>query len=831
MAYGLKFTHTFFQLKGYSTTGEYKVEIYLEGYGGASSEFKSPRGSINMKRGGDLLEVIQATTLSVGIYNTTEGLYKEFRDAAWGDYKVILIQDPNGTPKTKFIGYNQSEVYSESGDQPPYTTMLSFTCGLSHLKHVRWDEEDQKITETGKNTNSTATVSASVLLTGASNGVRVKVDANSGDHSNHIIKVQISADDIVWVNTDWEITGAGFNLSTDDLGNGYVRLKVSTAEGSASTVDWEITPIYTGQKAIIEVLRLALNKLPSPLNIREIVNVYEDNINNAVTESMISQIFVTSEIYKELEYEDDVLTDTVSFFCNEVIEEMLRPFLVSIYQWDGLWYIIRTQEYGESTLYYREFNPNIGTENTITVDATGSFASNTRTVTGTDGTATELVLVAPASELSIEPPLNRVKVTYNQSNLEIFANNLIGNGNYDYWEIPTPSQFWQYPSGWYFTGVDYTTYQTWVFWGQFSRYFRFEPVEQATAASADLTKSIYQIKPNINIATVDSLLFSFDFMIYFNYTLLSGGTTQNSLPTFFSNDLFVKYPIKIRFGIYYLDGNPTSGYSWTTVDSVALFEQVGMSGNFGVVVNNYREVVTISTLLPTLPANDSVTFEISIYRPYTNLPAFSVSMASDYSISLETLAHRAVTLTYLPNEVAPEEELVLYQEIDEDENVEEIESIHGDGSNTSTVNSYRLANGVITDVWARRGTVETEGVLQLLLLQLRDLRGEFKRNFSAKLIGEFDVFNTIEDTTDVTTEYYIKEYDWAVETNEWSTQLMEIITSVVTPTGGSTAVTSMTLDTTENVNSVPPPPPPLESKIVQSTTTAQINQVNLNGYI
>jgi len=831
MAYGLIYTHTFHQLKGYTTDGEYLIKISKEGYVGSDSEITCTRGSINMNRGGDLLENVQATTLSIGIENTTEGEFKEFREAGWGDYKVVLIADPNGTPVTKFIGYNQSEIYTESYDQPPYTTRVEFTCGLSHLKHVRWQDEDGKISETGKDANSTATVSASLKLDGATNGVKVRVDAATGTHSTHRIRLQRSVDDIVWTDSDRTSTGAGWTIFSDDFGTDYVRLKIETAEGAASTVDWSLTPIYVGQKTIIEVLRLALNKLPSPIKIREFVNIYEDSINSTTTDSMLSQIYVASEVYKEIKEESGLTTEITSFFCHEVIEEILKPFNAHIYQWNGIWYIVRPQEYLDSTMYYREFNANVGTESTVTVDATGNFASNTRTVTGANGASNELVLQASSSEMSIEPPLNRVQVTYNQKNLDVFENDLIRNGCMLNWEIPLaafPEQ--TYPSQWDLDGVDYTAFDTKIGILNGGAWFTFEPTAQSTLGAFDNTQHISQQNYGVVTSTADSMQLSFDFNFKWTCQKKSAGTLNSNIPTFFNNDLYLKYEMVIRLGTYYLKGDPTLGYSWTTAVTRATFEQVGMPGTYGTFTANGDVFETITTTLPTLPQTAQINFEIIIYRAYSNFDAFKQTISSDYDMTFTSLGQRCFSLIYLPDGESPVEELVLTHEIDEDENIEEVDVIHGDGTNSISVNSFRISSGLITDSWSRRGAGETEEILPLLLLQLRDLRGEFKRNLSANLIGEFEVFNTIEDTTDVTTEYYINDYDWNVESNEWSVNLAELITSVVAPTNETFVGTKGLPPTTNNINQTPPSEQPPQSKVIQESTTISSEQTNINGY-
>jgi len=827
MAYGLKYTSNFYQVKNY-TTSKYKIEIYLEGYGGSSSDITLSSGSVNMNRGGDLLENVQATTLSIGIENRTEGAYKEFRTAAWGDYKIVLIQDPDGTPLTRFVGYNQSEIYTESYDQPPYTTSIEFTDGLAHLKYKRWDRVDLKVSETAVNCNAN-TVSASVKMNGAINGVFAEVRAVSGTHANHKITLQTSTDDITFVDTDQVWGGGWIKFDASQLGTDYVRLKVTTVEGGTSTVNWYLTPIYTGQKTIIEVLRLALNLLPSPLPIREIVNIYEDSINGATTDSMMNQIYVASEVYKEIKDVGDESFE-VAFFANQVIEEILKPFNAHIFQWNGYWYIIRPQEYLDSTMYYREYNANVGTENTVTVDGTGNWTTNTRSVTGRNGTATELVLQAQSSELSIIAPLNRVKVTYDQTNLEITDSDLIKNGCFKIVShLISNNANTRVPDFWNLVGYDYSSYIAMIY-ANVGGFGVFQFPLQSTAVIFDATYYMWQKVKKIRTAITDSLQFSMDFRMYWTCQKKPAGTTQ-PVSTFFSNDLSVKYEVEITLGAYYLAGDVSNGYSWTTVVSRATFEQKGFEGSFGTYAANYNKDTNFVVTLPTCPENALVDFEIKIYRPYSNFDSFKSTISTDYFITLRTLGHRCVSLVYLPSELPPPDELILFSEIDEDEDVEEITALHGDGINTISVNSYRLSSGLITDSWTRRGAAETEEILPLLLLQIRDMRGGFKRNLSASLIGEFDVYNTIQDTTDVTTEYYINDYDWAIETNEWKCNLMELKTFISPLTLSTNTNDGKIKDETSNTISTPPLEPPLEARIVETSPTLQPNQLNLNGYI
>jgi hypothetical protein len=725
LAYALKYYHNFHQIKDYGGADEYRIEIYLEGYGGASSEInKIASNSVNVSRSGDLLDNVLGTKLTFGIYNETEGQYKEFRTASYGDYMVKLIFDPSGTPEEKFIGYNQSEIYTEPYDQPPYISKMEFTCGLSHLKHVRFDD--------------------------------------SGT-------------------------------------------------------------LYTGQKTIIEVLRLALNKLPNPVKIREFVNVYENGINATTADSMMNQIYVNSNVYREYEDEDDQNTD-VGFFCHDVIDAILKPFNAHIFTADGFWYIIRAQEYQDSVMYWREFNPNVGTESAVGVDAVGSFTSNKRTVTGVNGASNEMILQAQATEMSIEPPLNRVKVSYTQDNIDFFEFNLLRNSD---WRLRTVSPVNGFISGdfWTLNGDDWTTYQAFTV-SQSAWWMQFEPVGQTTAIALDTTKYLSQSKTGITTATTDTLQLSFDFWFVGNINMNAGGNIANHPNNFLANNLYFRWHVEIKVGTYYLAGDFTTGYSWTTVPSNAIMEYKGL-GSFNTRIEKKLDFVLT---LPTLPENGIRNFDIKIYRPYSNFASYAATN-TDYTLTFNKLWQRDFILRYLPAGVPPVEELILYSKVDEDENIEEIDVIHGDGTNSVSMNSFRLASGVITDEWNRRGVSDAAEILTILLRQLRDLRSTFLKILDGNIVSRMDFYNTIEDTTDVTTQYWMKDYDWSVESNEWNVSLMELRDDSATPIDTETKnnATPIAVPSVNPIAIGTDDPISTESVVTQGTPVI-LDQENLNNF-
>ena len=734
MAYALKYHHNFHQIKDYSGSTEWRLEVYLEGYAGSASELENvARNSVIMSRDGDLLDNVFTTKLTFSVDNETEAQYKEFRTASWGDYMVKLIFDPSGSADTKFLGYNQSEIYTEPYNQPPYASKLEFTCGLSHLKHVRWE----------------------------------------------------------------------------DSGTGT---------------------LYTGQKTIIEVLRLALNKLPNPIGLREFVNVYEDSILSTTISSMLNQIWVDSTVYKEKENKDDSSIET-GFFCYKVIEEILKPFNAHIYHANGTWYIVRTQEYLDTTMYYRNYNANVGTESSVTISGAGSFSSNKRTVTGVNGTATEMVLQAQATQMSIDPPINRAQITYKQENLDVVQSSIIKNGNWGSTStVNGTSGNVKVPDFWTMFGDNWDNYNS-FFSSKGLNFNQFEPVDQKTNSVINYSKYITQTKTGIATDTNDTMQFYFNAAFLGRVDFVTGGNFQNNPENFIKNTLEFTWECEIKMGSYYLGGDSIAGYNWGLTGTTAKFTKKGMPVEVSY-SNSIKQHFEILETLPTLPQNAIVDFSIKIYKPYHNWATYAATN-NDFTMQFYNLGTSYIRMFYLPDNKPAVENLTLYSKIDEDENVEKIETIHGDGVNSFTLNSFRLASGLVTNLWDRRGKTDTAGILTILLRQLRDLRSSFLKILNGSILAEMEVYNTIEDTTDVTTVYWMRSFDWLIEESKWSNiELMELRDDTVTTLAVTTATDLITVNTQNPSGSTSGNnnDPNSNQSIVTPPSAITPNQNNLNNY-
>jgi len=657
MAYAKKFTIPFKQIKGYDSVDGWIIDIYKEGHGGASTELYTERDSITLKRDGGQFEWVNGSKLSFELFNLTEEQYIEFRTAAFGDYYCNLKRE-DGT--LVWRGYLQSEIYTEAYDQPPYTAKMEFTCGLNHLKYVRFQD-------------------------GAT--------------------------------------------------------------------------LYSGQKSLIEVIRLCLNKLDVPLSlIREFVNVYDDSMTSTTTSSMLNQTFVDSGLYKEEQNGVEV-----GFTCHRVLEEIFKCFNCHIFQYDVTWQIIRWQEYSDATMYYREFDANVGSESTITVDGTGSFTTNKRVVTGVTGLSTELIL-NNQSELSVEPPLNRIQLTYNQESQDMEEYNIVKNGCLDSF---TPNNYTGKPNYWTFTGVDPDTYDAMSPSG-----FNFDDLTSSAYVS---TKYMSQSRANLYVNSTDSLLISFTGYQRLNITA-SSNANYNDINGYLLGQWLRVYPFQVKVGSYYLQLTGSNYGVWTTTPTICYASEIGSSNQMSFWQTNFitgiKDAFGIQTA--TLPETGFKTVEMTMFQPYSNVEPTDTNLTY-FAITIEEYAIKCMRNLYKPAQTSVVTDYVVYQQIDEDEEVLNLEIMHGDGLYDFSLNSFRLSNGTVTDNWNRRGLTDNLSIFNMILKQYAELRGSFVYNLSATIYAQMSPYNTIQHTVNGTDyHYWITDYEYKLETNEWKCNLMQI---------------------------------------------------------
>jgi hypothetical protein len=718
MTYAKKYTIPFKQMKDYDGYDGWNIDIYADGHGGGVTTLYTEQNSIVLQRDGGQFEWVNGTKLSFGLYNLTEEQYKEFRDASFGDYYCLLVRSNS---EQVFLGYNQSEIYTESYSDVPYSAKLEFTCGLSHLKYVRFD--------------------------------------NSGT-------------------------------------------------------------LYTGQKSLIEVIRLCLNKLPNPVfGVREFINEFDDSMSNATTNSMLNQTFVDVTLYREVK--DGV---TVGFTCHQVLMEILKCFNSHLFQYGFIWQIIRWQEYSDSTMYYRDFDARVGTESTITIDDTGNLTTNKRVAGQPDGTSTELV-ITESTELSIEVPLNRIRLTYNQeqqnvSNFQLLQNGCIGNF--------TPNNYTGNPTEWTYQGIDPDTYNA-LFPVNTINWFQFTDINSGSYLA---TKYIKQTRANLYIATTDRLKIELKGYQSLTIDKDSASANFNDINGFLNGNWYRYYPVIIKIGAYYLQQTGSNSGTWGTTPNVFIISMLNSNYQMPFWLDTY-DVESYDTqyiYTSVLPLSGFQDIEMTFLQPYSNVVAED-TLLTDFTLTVNNFGITCMSVVYEPDQSAAITDYVVYQEIDEDEEVLELDIMHGDGLYDFSQNSFRLSTGVVTNNWNRRGKTDNLTIFEQILKQYAELRGSFVKMLSANIITQMQPYNTIEHTVNGTAYHYmIQDYSYKLETNEWDVNLMEIAdyTSIVPDVTTTYKLLTAPLpivdnsDLTDNQNGV---------QVIEDSTKIYTTQNDINNYV
>lgn len=89
-------------------------------------------------------------------------------------------------------------------------------------------------------TDDDTQATAALRINGSRNAVMI-LEADTGAHTTHVVDLQFSADGLTWHDhATMTLTGLGTLFVEGTVNGKFVRAKVSTAEGGASTINVHI---------------------------------------------------------------------------------------------------------------------------------------------------------------------------------------------------------------------------------------------------------------------------------------------------------------------------------------------------------------------------------------------------------------------------------------------------------------------------------------------------------------------------------------------------------------------------------------------------------------
>ena len=146
-----------------------------------------------------------------------------------------------------------------------------------------------------------------------------------------------------------------------------IDLKFTDGLGHLKSVEFkdnDLDEFYTGQRHLLQTLRLCLNEL-GEINIVDIINIYENNQLDGNSDSMLTQTYTDVSTYRTIKDRQIQAWD-----CNMVLEKVLNSLNSIIFQQDGKWTVLRPAEQLGGSLTAREFLPEVGNESDDTVQST-----------------------------------------------------------------------------------------------------------------------------------------------------------------------------------------------------------------------------------------------------------------------------------------------------------------------------------------------------------------------------------------------------------------------------------------------------------------------------
>lgn len=538
-----------------------------------------------------------------------------------------------------------------------------------------------------------------------------------------------------------------------------------------SNIAWDNSgTLYTGLKHMLEILRRALNKLPYQLEIREVVNVYDDNQSSATNASPLTQTYIQSEAFTTSTEEGDDVTEE-AWKCSEVISEMLRPFGVKIYQSNNIWWIYRIQDYQTTQMRYRQYAAAVGSESGTTLSTSGSITT-TITIPSTNKYWKD-----ESAYLDVNNKIEDLQITYESNNTRP-ANELIRNGAFGLWSGASMP-----PSYWTMAGLTYATYQRrFTGYGDGERRYAMLVFFEPELGASRNTSNYIQQTHEIVTTTSDSATFSFDVRI-----LYSGEFPLRIMSA--AKALVVYIDVEIKIGSYYLVGSdfpiPPSttetAFAWTTTPGYCRFRISAADYGYDTMLERCflssgdpSKIFRITIDAPVFPENTIDDFYFKILIPYHNRSLFGAG----YSGIVEHIQVGNVYGIYRADDSSPIISQVTKNVITDRSHEESMKVMFGDGPSAIALSSYRLSTGVPTDSWARRGVSESKSIIQILADSIIDMRGKYTRRVRGNTVfrtARLEVWNRVAMTVGGdTTKYMLTAFTWDIKNRQYSIVCEEI---------------------------------------------------------
>lgn len=202
-----------------------------------------------------------------------------------------------------------------------------------------------------------------------------------------------------------------------------IQLKFSDGLSELSYERYDVAgALQAGFTSVIDILVKCFNKLPISRGFREIINLFEDNMNDADTEGLLEQLIIYEPAFWEVDKSDDKIKGEPAL---EVIEGIMYSLKCRIVVSQDTYYIIRIAETKTlGTVKYVDYN----SSGTVTGNGTIDLRKDT---SGRTEVLPDLLAHLSGATIDINKQYQEVEFSYVSKNITTLNNSLLINANFN----------------------------------------------------------------------------------------------------------------------------------------------------------------------------------------------------------------------------------------------------------------------------------------------------------------------------------------------------------------------------------------------------------------
>lgn len=570
--------------------------------------------------------------------------------------------------------------------------------------------------------------------------------------------------------------------------------------GDLDFIEFEdATSFYKGIDTFSEIIYNCLKSLPYTYDIKEILNIFPNEIVEVDSTSVLANI--KSNVTGYVAY-DFVKKIPVGNSCLSVLRKILGSFGARMFQYDSFWWIVRLNEMIDSadgavkylTLTYASQYATVGTNGTVTFNQ------------AIDNTEANGIAMSSGAELSIEPLVDILTYKYRNQEPVRNGNNIIFNSQFDkgFYVVNstnTAPLFWRLHSS-LISGLEHIAASN---TDKITKYTTSgSTVEISSQAFAFLPQAISSARTEAQGGDVGQTIKSQDKYYINAHNPITDGNTDYAQEyvqlitadkmrlrikgkyimrrdyygtgaTFLN--LVQKFVLEIKENatsrIWRLDGdNATWKYQFYSSYGPKFTTQLKTSG---AVSDLHTNDFDFELEIPSMPFNGIADYiDFKLFVPQSNI--FSVSHR------IETAIYESVSLEYISNDQTADEVIVTENNLvlSDQKNVERIyESFHGDGPFKYSLGALYYETGgapALTSTWHQRDDATDIAFSQHFINTFFAIYADYLRKLTIDIYGHLNLSKRM--LLNDAFIYLLDGFSHSVKNSIFSTQLIEITEKV-----------------------------------------------------